>query len=40
LVHAEAMKDTNVRPKMGAIAATYENLAQRLEQRTADVDKA
>jgi hypothetical protein len=40
LLQAETMNDADARQKMLEVAASYERLAQRVEQRSGDADKA
>jgi len=39
-LQAETMNDIDARQKMLEVAASYERLAQRVEQRSGDADKA
>ena len=39
LTRAETFNDTDARQKLHEIAATYEKLAQRIEQGALDIDK-
>ena len=40
VLEAEMMNDAEARQKMLEVAASYERLAQRVEQRSGDADKA
>jgi hypothetical protein len=40
LLRAETMKDADARQEMREVAASYERLAQRVKQLSADADKA
>ena len=40
VLEAEMMNDADARQKMLEVAASYERLAQRVEQRSGDADKA
>ena len=39
LAKAETMKDADAKQKMGDVAASYEKLAQQLEQHAYDLDR-